>query len=82
MLCELLHVDIIHVSDTNKGLKNKFRKCKTCESKGLKVNLGITKVMASGGTQKMAFSKRKAYRCGVCGLRDKTNSTLCIQCGK
>ena len=52
------------------------------ESKGLKVNLEKTKVMVCGGITKDGMSKSKVDPCGVCCLREKTNSVLCIQCGK
>ena len=38
--------------------------------------------MVSGGTAKDGMSKSKVDPCGVCSLRVKTNSVLCLQCGK
>ena len=35
-------------------------------------------VMVSGG---IAMPKCKVYPCGVCGLRVKADSALCVQCG-
>ena len=43
-----------------------------CEQ-GLKVNHGKTQVTVSGS---------KVDSCGVSSLRVKTNSVLCLQCGK
>ena len=39
-------------------------------------------LMVSGGITKDGISKGKADPCGVCSLRVKTNSVLCVQCGK
>ena len=78
-LHELLYADdLVLMSETIEGLRNKFIKWKEdFDSKGLKVNLGKTKVMVSGG-----MSKGKVDPCGVCSLRVKANSVLCLQCGK
>ena len=71
------------MSETIKGFWDKFLKLKEAfESKGLKANLGKTKVMVSGGITKDDLSKIKADPCGVCSLRAKTNSVLCLQCGQ
>ena len=84
VLGELLYADdLVLMSETIEGLKNKFLKWKEAfESKGLKVNLGKTKVMVSGGIIKDGMSKSKDDLCGVCSLRVKANSALCVQCGK
>ena len=52
------------------------------ESKGLKVNLGKTKVLFSSGITKVGLSKSKVDPCWVCSLRVKANTVLCIKCGK
>ena len=71
------------MSEKIKGLGNKFLKWKeTFESKGLKVNLGKTKVMVCSSITKDGMSKSKVYPCGVCSLRVKANSVLCLLCGK
>ena len=71
------------MSETIKGLRNKFMKWKEAfESKGLKVNLGKTKVTVSGGITKDGMSKCKVDLCVVCSLKVKANSVLCLQCGK
>ena len=83
-LSELLYADdLVLVSEIIDGLLNKFLKWKEAfESKGLKVNLGKTKVMVSSGITKDGLSKSKVDPCGVCSLRVKANSVLCLQCGK
>ena len=45
----------------------------------LKVSFGKTKIM---GITKDGMSKSKVDPCGVCSLRVKANSVLCVQCGK
>ena len=48
------------MSETIEALRNKFLKLKEAfESKGLKVNLGETKVMVSGGITMDGMSKIK-----------------------
>ena len=51
------------------------------ESKSLKDNLWKTKVVVCGGITKDGMSKSKVDQCGVCSLRVKANSVLCMQCG-
>ena len=51
------------------------------ESKGLEVYLGMTKVMVCSGITHDGMSKCKVDPCGVCSLRVKANSVLCVQCG-
>ena len=72
-LCELLCADdIVLMSETIEGLRNKFIKWKEAfESKGLKVNIGKTKVMVCGGITKDGMSKSKVDPCGVCSLNSK-----------
>ena len=49
--------DIVMMSETIKGLRDKFLKWKEAfESKGLKVNLGKTMVMVCGGITKDGMS--------------------------
>ena len=83
-LSELLCADdLVLVSEPIEGLRNEFLKWKEAfESKGLKVNLGKTKVMVCSGITKDGMSKSKVDPCGVCNLRVKDNSVLCLQCGK
>ena len=71
------------MSKTIEGLRSKFLKWKEAfESMGLKVTLGKTKVMVSGGITKDGISKSKVDQCGLCSLRVKVNSVLRLQCGK
>ena len=76
----LYHNDLVLMSETIKGLRNRFLKLKeTFESKGLKVNPWKTKVMVSGGITKDGMSKRKEDPCGVCSLKVKKKS-LILKC--
>ena len=61
MLSELLHADnLVMMSDTIKGLTNKFIKCKEVfESKGIK----LTKVMVNGSITKDDLSTNRVYSC-------------------
>ena len=83
-LSELLYAeDLVLMSETIVGLRNKFLKWKEAfESMGLKVNLGKTKVMVCGGFIKDGMCKSKVDPGVVCSLRVKVNSVLCLQCGK
>ena len=83
-LSELLYVDdLVLMSDTIEGLRNKFSKWKkSFESKGLSVSHGKTKVMVSGGITKNGLSESKVDPCGVYSMRVKANSVLCVQCAK
>ena len=83
-LSELLYADdLVLMSETVGELRNKFLKWKEAyESKGLKVNLGKTKVVVCGGITEDSLSKSKVDSCTVCCLRVKAHSVLCVQCGK
>ena len=71
------------MSETIKGLRNKFLKWKDAfGSKGLKVNIGKTKIMVCGDITKDGMFKSKVDPSGVCSLRVKANTVLCAQCGK
>ena len=62
---------------------DKFSRWKEAfESNGMKVNLGKINVMASSGITEDGLSKSKVDPCGVCSLRAKANSVLCVQCGR
>ena len=78
-LSDLLHAnDIVLLSERIKALRNKYSKWQAFESNGLKVNLGKTKVMVSGGIiTKDGMSNRKVEQCGLCWLKIKTSSGLC-----
>ena len=81
---ELMYADdLVLMSDKIEGFRNKLIKWKEArESKSLIAKLGKTKVMVSGGITKDGMSKSKVDPCGVCSLRAKANSVLCVQCGK
>ena len=83
-LSELLYADdLVPISESIEGLSDKFLYWKEAfESKGLKVNHGITKVMVSGNITLDGLSKSKVDPCGVCCLRVMANTVLCLQCGK
>ena len=59
VLSELLYADdFVLICEAVEGLRNMLLKWKdVSESQGLKVNLGITKVMVSGGITKDGLSK-------------------------
>ena len=58
--------DLVLMSEMMEGLREKFWKWKEAfESKGLKVNLGRTKVVVSGAEGEMSVSKIDS--CGICG---------------
>ena len=84
MLSELLHADdLVLMCETIEGLRNKFMKWNNAfECKGLKVNIGKTKIMVIGGITKDGLSKSKVDPCGACSLIVKASSVLCEQCGK
>ena len=78
-LSELLYAnDLVLMSETIKGDKNKFLKWKEAyASKGLKINLGKTKVRVNGGITKDNMFKSKVDPCEVCSLRVKAYLVLC-----
>lgn len=82
LMYEILYVDdLVLMSDTMEKLKEKFHKWKgKFESKGLKVNLGKTKVMISG--TEGGIVRSRIDPCSICGRRVMTNSVLCTCCGK
>ena len=83
-LCVLLYADdLALMTETIERLWDKFFKWKEAfESKCLKVNLGKTKVMVSGGITQDGLSKSKVDPCGVCRLRAMAKSSLCVQCDR
>ena len=82
VLSELLYADdLVLTSESMEGLREKFWKWKGAfESKGLKVNLGKTKVVVSGAEEAATVSKVDS--CGICKKRVMANSVLCEKCGK
>ena len=65
----------------NEELREKLWKWKEAlERKGLKMNLGKTKVVVSGAESEVSVSKIDP--CSICGKRVVTRSVLCVKCGK
>ena len=67
LMSEMLYADdLVLMSETIEGLREKFWKWKeSFESKGLKVNLGKTKVVVSGAEGEVSVIK--VDPCGICG---------------
>ena len=73
--------DFVLMGETMEELRENFNEWREVfESKGIKVNLGKTKLMVSG-MEEEAFDS-KIDPCGVCGTRVMSNSVLCRACGK
>ena len=83
VLSELLYADdIVLMSETIEGLSNTFLRWKEAfENMCFDTYLWKTKVMVSSGITKDGMSKSKSGPCGICSLRVKAISVLCIQCG-
>ena len=81
-LYELLYADdLVLMAETMEELKAQFIRWKSAfEGKGLKVNLGKTKVMESSGGGVVVLAK--VDPCGVCGKRAKVNCVRCMTCKK
>ena len=81
LMSEILYADdLVLMSETMEGLREKFQKWKEAfESKGMKVNLKKTKVMVSGSEERIV-SKIDSYV--MCGKRVTANSVQCNNCGK
>jgi hypothetical protein len=82
LLFEILYADdLVLMADIMEELQLKFDRWKSViERKGLKVNMGKTKVMVSGEGGERVVSRIDP--CGVCDKRVKANSVLCIGCKK
>lgn len=82
LMSDMLYADdLVLMSESMEGLREKFWKWKDAfESKGLKVNLGKTKVVVSGAEGEVSVSK--VDPCGICGKKVMANSVLCGKCGK
>ena len=80
---ELLYADdLVLLADTEDELKEKLQRWKSgLERKGLRVNVGKTKVMKCGVGLKKTVDSGK-YPCGVCGKGVKSNSIQCTLCIK
>ena len=62
--------------------KHSYKRKEAFESKYLNVNPGKTTVIVSGSITLDGLSKSKLDLYGICTLRVKANSVLCVQCGK
>ena len=81
---ELLYVDdLVQMSDIIEGHRDRFIKWNEAfERKDLKVNLGNTKVVVSSCITQDGLTISKVGTCGVCSLRAKAKSVLCVQHGE
>ena len=79
LMGEMLYADdLVLTSETMEGLREKFWKWKEAfESKGLKVNLRMTKVVVRGAEGEVTVSK--VDPCGICGEQVMANSVLCVK---
>uniref|UniRef100_UPI00358FAC8D uncharacterized protein n=1 Tax=Myxine glutinosa TaxID=7769 RepID=UPI00358FAC8D len=80
---ELLYADdLVLIAESMDGLKEKMNKWKECmETKGLKVNIGKTKVMASGKACGEVERTGK-WPCAVCRKGVGVNSIQCTMCAE
>ena len=78
---ELLYADGLVISaETEEGLKMKLNKWKTeMEAKGLRVNMGKTKIMVSG-VNLQTLKDSGEYPCSVCRKGVGSNSIYCAGC--
>ena len=82
LLNEILYADdLVLMSESLEELREKFQRWRRAlEGKGLKVNVGKTKMMVSGTEGEITSSKIDP--CGVCGKRVGSNAVCCTQCMK
>ena len=77
----LYEIDLVLMSESLEDLKERFQRWRSAlEDKGLKVNVGKTKMMVSGTEAEIALSKIDP--CGICGKRVGSNVVWCKQCTK
>ena len=78
---EMLYADdLVLMLDSIEGLEKKFSDWKKgMENKGLRVNVGKTKVMISSSSAG-AVNKMGKYPCGVCHKGVGSNSIYCKSC--
>ena len=78
---ELLYADDLVISaETEEGLKMKLNKWKPeMEAKGLRVNMGKTKIMVSG-VNLQTLKDSGEYPCSVCRKGVGSNSIYCAGC--
>ena len=82
LMNEILYVDdLLLMSESMHDLRESFQKWRSAlEGKGLKVNVGKTKIMVSGTKGEIVLSKIDP--CGICGKRVGSNAVCCTQCMK
>ena len=69
------------MSESLEDLMERFQRWRsTLEGKGLKVNVGKTKMKMSGTEGEIVFSRIDP--CGICGKRVGSNAVSCTQCTK
>ena len=69
------------MSESLDDLRERFQRWRSAlEGKGLKVNVGKTKMMVSGMEEKIVWSR--IGPCGICGKRVGSNPVCCTQCTK
>ena len=81
---ELLYADDLVLAAESIGeLKTKFVAWKSSlEAKGLRVNMGKTKVLVSSSTPAVRIPPNVKYPCGVCSKGVGSNSIFCVMCRK
>ena len=81
-LNEILYAnDLVLMSKSLEDLRERLQRWRSVlEGKGLKVNVGKTKMMVSGTEGEITSSKIDP--CGVCGKRVGSNAVCCTQCMK
>ena len=79
-LWHLLYADDLVLSaESKEAVEQKFMEWKSpLESRGMKVNVGKTKLMVTG--KKAEVIRSGMYPCGVCGRGARANSILCSSC--
>ena len=79
LLNEILYADdLVLMSESMDELRERFQKWRSgLEDKGLKVNVGKTKMIVSGTEEETVLSKIDP--CGVCGKRVGSNAACCTQ---
>ena len=82
LLNEILYAnDLVLMSESLEDLRERFQRWRRAlEGKGLKVNVGKTKMMVNGTAGEITSSKIDP--CGVCGKRVGSNAVCCTQCMK
>ena len=82
LLNEILYADdLMLMSESVDDLRERFQKWRSAlEGKGLKVNVGKTKITVSGTEGEIVLSKIDP--CGICGERVGSNAVCCTQCTK